>query len=37
MFKRVALFLSVLLVAGAARGDISSKKFDWTPAKVTRL
>jgi hypothetical protein len=32
MVKRFALFLAVLMVAGAARGDISSKKFDWTPA-----
>jgi hypothetical protein len=31
MVKRIALVLSVLLVAGAARGDISTKKFDWAP------
>jgi hypothetical protein len=31
MVKRIALVLSVLLVAGAARGDIATKKFDWTP------
>jgi hypothetical protein len=31
MVKRFALFLAVLTVAGAARGDISTKKFDWTP------
>ncbi len=31
MVKRIALVLSVFLVAGAARGDISTKKFDWAP------
>ena len=31
MVKRFALFLAVLTVAGAARGEISTKKFDWTP------
>ena len=31
MVKRFALFLAALTVAGAAQGDIATKKFDWTP------
>jgi hypothetical protein len=31
MVKRFALFLAALTVAGTARGDIATKKFDWTP------
>jgi hypothetical protein len=37
MVKRIALVLSVLLVAGAARGDISTKKFDWAPVNGIQL
>ena len=32
MIKRFALFVCVLLAASAARGDITTKKFDWEPA-----
>ncbi len=37
MVKRIALVFSVLLVAGAARGDISTKKFDWAPVNGVQL
>jgi len=32
MVKRFSLVLTVLLIASAARADIMTKKFDWTPA-----
>jgi hypothetical protein len=37
MVKRIALFVSALLIVSAARGDITTKKFDWTPVNGVQL